>query len=239
MAGTSAPETNDSRGQEVSGDDLSRAANVPISERALAPAGTVSGIHLLDDGFQHRQLHRDIDILLINPSDVEDRLLPAGNLREPLRAARRASCLAIPADNPEIESAMKAWGWQGSIWRLHRKMEVPSIDGPVVAFCGIARPEQFFAGCERSGLHLAARIAFPDHHRYTPRDLDRLLNAARGSDATVFLTTEKDRARLGSLGAGFAELHGLKTAALHIEIEDLALEWLMGRLLSRLPEPHR
>jgi tetraacyldisaccharide 4'-kinase len=203
------------------------------------------GLHLLDDGFQHRQLHRDVDILLLDSRDWRDGLLPAGNLREPLKAARRASAIAIPAPGedpggaPELEATLRAWGWQGPVWRLRRRMEVPAVDGPVVAFCGIARPEQFFAGLEAAGLHIAARIAFPDHHRYTARDLDRLVTTARKTGATALITTEKDQVRLGKLAAAFPESTPLKTASLRIEIEheNEAVEWLVGRLKLTPPHP--
>jgi tetraacyldisaccharide 4'-kinase len=196
------------------------------------------GLHLLDDGFQHRQLHRDVDILLMNRQDWHDTLLPAGNLREPLKAARRATVIAIPAPGeepdgaPDLEAALRAWGWEGPVWRLRRRMEVPTVDGPVVAFCGIARPEQFFAGLEVAGLRIAARIAFSDHHRYTARDLDRLAAAARESGGTTLITTEKDQVRLGMLAAALPESLPLKTAGLRVEIEneDEAVEWLVERL---------
>jgi hypothetical protein len=73
-----------------------------------APRLQVFGLHhLLDDGFQHRQLARDVDILLLSRRDLSDHLLPAGNLREPLRAAERAQVIAIPADEPEVEAEIK------------------------------------------------------------------------------------------------------------------------------------
>jgi tetraacyldisaccharide 4'-kinase len=208
-----------------------------------APAGISSvnqpAVHLLDDGFQHRQLHRDVDILLLDGRDWrEDGLLPAGNMREPLQAARRATVIAIPAaaedpdGAPELEAALRAWGWQGPVWRLHRRMEVPVVDGPVVAFCGIARPERFFAGLEAAGLRIAARIAFPDHHRYSPRDLDRLAAAAHETGVAAIITTEKDQVRLGSLSSHLPASLPLKTARLRIEIEHEteAIDWLVDRL---------
>jgi tetraacyldisaccharide-1-P 4'-kinase len=67
---------------------------------------------------------------------------------------------------------------------------------------------------------LPRAFAFPDHHRYTARDMDRLVSAARTAGAAAFVTTEKDRVRLGELAAGFSELIPLKTAGLRIEIED-------------------
>jgi tetraacyldisaccharide 4'-kinase len=199
---------------------------------AARPDPDRPAVHLLDDGFQHRQLHRDVDILLLNHEDWRDSLLPAGNLREPLVAARRACVLAIPADEPDLEAKLKAWGWQGPVWRLHRKMEIPRIEGAVVAFCGIARPEQFFAGIEAAGLRIAARFAFPDHQRYTGADLRRLVTVANASSAAALITTGKDRVRMGTLARAFPESPPLLTASLEIEIEreNAAIEWLMERL---------
>ena len=222
--------------------EIARAAGVPVFVAAQRyEAGMLaereaekqtSCIHLLDDGFQHRQLHRDVDILLLNSRDLNDRLLPAGNLREPLRALHRASCVAIPAEDETLEEELKTRGWRGAIWHIHRRMEVPRIDGPVVAFCGIARPEQFFQGLERAGRQLAARVAFPDHHRYTQADMDRLQAAARGSNAATLVTTEKDRARMGKLADAFSASLSLKTAALRVDIENLnsAIEWLLNAI---------
>ncbi len=173
-------------------------------------------VHLLDDGFQHRQLERAANILLLDSLDFEDHLLPAGNLREPLSAMQRATVVAIPADDGGLEGRLQSAGWRGPIWRLHRRMEVPAIEGPIVAFCGIARSEQFFAGLESAGLHLASRIAFPDHHVYKVHDLDCVRDAVWSIGATGVLTTEKDRVRLGGLGETLA----LQTVRLRTEIED-------------------
>jgi tetraacyldisaccharide 4'-kinase len=219
----------------LKGHDFSRADSGKKDRGALAPEAVFSGsLHLLDDGFQHRQLHRDADILLLNRQDLSDRLLPAGNLRELLHSALRAGVLAIPAEDPDLESELQALGWRGPLWRLHRSMEVPPIDGPVIAFCGIARPAQFFEGLVSAGLHLASRIAFPDHHRYIDHDFDCLLDAARTVSAAALLTTEKDRVRLGSLAANFPPSIPLKTARLTIEIENekAALDWLLSRVRS-------
>jgi tetraacyldisaccharide 4'-kinase len=177
-------------------------------------------VHLLDDGFQHRQLARDTDILLLDRQDWEDSLLPAGNLREPLQAARRAGVIAIPADDAELEAELKSWGWEGPVWRLRRTMDVPAIYASVAAFCGIARPEQFFVGLEAAGLQLAVRTTFRDHHRYTAADVERLLAKAAAAGASALITTEKDFVRLGKLASAFPDSFPLKTARLRIEIEE-------------------
>ncbi len=188
--------------------------------------------HILDDGFQHRQLARDLDILLISRRDLNDHLLPAGNLRETLHAAGRAHVIAIPADEPEVEVQLKSMGWQGPVWRIHRRMEIPQLDdyarGPVAAFCGIARPDQFFQGLETAAVKLASRTAFADHYNYTAADLARIESEARNAGAKALLTTEKDHIRLGGLTATLPIL----TVPLRIEIEDesAAVDWLLHSL---------
>jgi tetraacyldisaccharide 4'-kinase len=204
--------------------------------RALAPEGIFAScrsvLHILDDGFQHRQLHRDVDILLLNAEDWRDSLLPAGNLREPLNALRRATIIAIPADEPTLEADLRSYGWQGPIWHLHRKMEVLPVTGPVAAFCGIARPEQFFVGLENAGVKIVVRTAFPDHHRYTIADMKRLTTEATKAGATTLLTTEKDAVRLGKLAASLPAYLSLKTVRLRVEIENeaQAIEWMANEL---------
>ena len=197
-------------------------------------------VHLLDDGFQHRQLHRDVDILLLDRRDWQaEGLLPAGNLARAAQSCSPGQVIAIPATMPELEDALRTWGWEGPVWRLRRTMEVPAVNGPVAAFCGIARPEQFFAGLEAAGLHIAARIAFPDHHRYTAADLNASSAAARQAGATALITTEKDLVRLGKLSSAFPESLPLTTARLRIEIEheNEAIDWLIERLESGSAPP--
>jgi tetraacyldisaccharide 4'-kinase len=209
-------------------------------------ADSPAGVHLLDDGFQHRQLHRDVDILLLSAADLNDKLLPAGNLREPLYEFRRATVLAIAGNEFEVERYLSETAligrnnegprWIGPLWRFNRRMEVPHIGGPVIAFCGIARPEQFFQGLQNSGVQLAKQMVFADHYRYTESDIERLQAAARTTSATAFITTEKDRVRMGKLSATFLESCPLKTAELRVEIEneDAALEGLLNRLAPLL-----
>lgn len=206
-----------------------------LAESELAPPQVAAPqepqlVHLLDDGFQHRQLHRDLDILLLSRQDLGDRLLPAGNLREAVGAAQRAHVLAIPADDPALESDLRARGLTQPIWRLHRRMQIPPTPGPVLAFCGIARPGQFFTGLENAGLTLAARVTFRDHHRYTVRDLNNLAAKAKAAGATTLLTTEKDAIRLRALDSSLP----ITTVPLRTEIDDApaALDWLLNRLKS-------
>ncbi len=223
---------------EAVGEQGSEGASCPSGHKS--PAGDPGreqgskgfGVHLLDDGFQHRQLARDVDILLLSSRDLADHLLPVGNLREALHAAERAEVFAIPEDEPEIAEWVQARGWEKTVWRLKRRMDVPQVDGPVVALCGIARPEQFFEGLEHAGLRLAARFAFADHHLYTAGDLERVTMAAQKAGAAVLVTTGKDHARLGALTESFPASVSLKTIPLRVEIEDegAAVNWLLKRI---------
>jgi tetraacyldisaccharide 4'-kinase len=203
-------------------------------EQPKAPPPPFS-MHLLDDGFQHRQLARAVDILLLNQHDWQDWLLPAGNLREPIDAVHRASVVAIPQNEPLLEIALHMHGWQGPIWKLRRKMEIHDVSGPVAAFCGIARPEQFFKGLEEAGLQLTHRFCFPDHYTYPPDVLIEMLDEVRQANVTTFVTTEKDLVRLGKLTETFPQSIQLVAAHLRVEIEDedTAIDWLIDRLQPR------
>ena len=109
----------------------------------------------------------------------------------------------IPVDEPEIEDRLREWGWNGSVWRLRRRMEVPEIGGPVAAFCGIARPDQFFEGLEKRGCRLAARCAFRRSSSLCPSDVESLRCERRGQWSHRLDTTEKDLVRLGKLMSAF------------------------------------
>jgi tetraacyldisaccharide 4'-kinase len=211
-------------------------AEIKASGRLDSRRGLLAAAHILDDGFQHRQLARNIDILMMSRADWHDHLLPGGNLREPLAAIRRATVIAIPAGEAELRTELKASGWRGPIWRLHRRMTVPQVEGPVGAFCGIARPEQFFAGLSAAGLTLTSTTAFPDHHGYTQRDIERLQSTARAGKATALITTEKDQVRLAELAASASASLSFKTVKLSIEIEDekKVVDWLTAQLTGAL-----
>lgn len=186
-------------------------------------------IHLLDDGFQHRQLHRALDFLLLSQRDLDDVLLPAGNLREPLTALRRASVLVIPAEEAGLESRLRGLGWTGPIWKIRRRMELPPLTGPVVAFCGIARPEQFFLGLEERGVPLVERRVFRDHRPYRAAELVELAALARRRGATL-LTTEKDMVRIGLLAEEASISFGVAKLVTEIQDEAPCVNWLLEAL---------
>jgi tetraacyldisaccharide 4'-kinase len=156
----------------------------------------MSGMHLLDDGFQHRQLARQFDIVLVNEEDLADRLLPAGHLREPVSALERADVLVIPSNQSSGQFA----SFGKPIWRVIRTLRIPPRP-PVrpLAFCGLARPQRFFKDLESRGIKPCAMVAFPDHHRYSAREIDKLRKIAQRNLADGFLTTQKDLMNLGEL----------------------------------------
>jgi len=168
-----------------------------------------SALHLLDDGFQHRRLHRDFDIVLLPAEDFRGTLLPVGRLREPITALRRADAVVSPDPIEQLRFA-------GKVWRVRRQIEVPDAHGNLIAFCGIGRPGQFFDGLKTAGQKIAETVAFHDHHSYDHRDIDRLLRLQKQTGADGFITTEKDDINLGALSA---QLQPLQTAALRMELE--------------------
>ena len=133
---------------------------------------------------------------------------------------------------PMLQAKLKSMRLEGSVWRIRRRMEIPQLDGPVAAFCGIARPDQFFEGLESAGVKLATRTAFADHYIYTAADLARIESQARSAGARALLTTEKDRIRLGGLAASLPEGVRLRSIPLRTEIErePAAIDWLIDHL---------
>ena len=215
---------------------IARRTNVPVFVGAsrfqagvlAEQAGDAIGapaLHLLDDGFQHRRLARDIDIVLVGQRDLDDYLLPAGNLREPLSALRRASVLVLRDEESHVAAHLRTRGLTQPLWFITRQLEVPVVTGRSLAFCAIARPDDFFAGVrERVEAHqgnLVATLAFPDHHAYSIADIERLVRAAKECGANVFLTTEKDEVKLpGELRSALERVAPVRACRLSIVLQD-------------------
>jgi tetraacyldisaccharide 4'-kinase len=149
-------------------------------------------LHLLDDGFQHRRLAREFDIVLATSSDARDSLLPTGRLREPLSSLRRADAVVLTNDMPGDGLRL---GRQ-QVWRVTRDIVAPQTKEPCLAFCGIARPQNFIAQLRAAGVMLAGTRSFRDHHRYSAEDVRQLLRLRKQHGATAFVTTEKDAVNL-------------------------------------------
>ena len=204
-------------------------------------------VSLLDDGFQHVQLERDIDLLLVSPADLQDRVLPSGHLREPLSAARFADALLVTGADDEVtqvardlghESAFRVAPRYADLRGLRRIDETPRrIDEAprridegrrVLAVAGIARPERFFLALRTLGWDVTRELTFRDHHWFTARDVATIERAARESGASAIITTEKDAVRLP------ATTHDIPILVLPmtVEIEPAGVfeSWLLERL---------
>lgn len=168
-------------------------------------------LHLLDDGFQHRALARDFDIVLLAPDDSHDRLLPSGRLREPLASLERADAVVLTNETVHPETASGKF-----LWRIRRGIRIENPPARPVVFCGIARPQTFFSELRAAGIQPAVEIAHRDHHAYTDRDIRNLLALRTQHRSGGFLTTEKDAI---NLGARAASLQPLTIAVVRMELE--------------------
>jgi tetraacyldisaccharide 4'-kinase len=180
------------------------------------------GVHLLDDGFQHRQLARDLDIVVMHRCDLQQRLLPAGRLREPLASLRRAGVVVLRQEDAEIEITLRVHSRpECRFWRMRRTLALPSPVQRAVAFCAVARPAEFFAGLAAVGAGVAEQMRFRDHHRYTTTDIDRLAELGRRVGCDAFVTTAKDEVKLNAaMRSRLNTVAPLQTAVLTVEIED-------------------
>ena len=188
-------------------------------------------LHLLDDGFQHRQLGRDFDIVLVTPDDARDRLLPGGRLREPLAALRRADAVVLMSGaEPQSFPAAK------TVWRARRGIVPKDLPPRPVAFCGIARPQNFFLQLKKAGIEPVGEAVFRDHHAYTEKDVHDLLHLAQRSEAGGFVTTEKDAVNLGGL---YSALNPLAVVPVRLELlqAQAALDSMLAAITQRRGKP--
>jgi tetraacyldisaccharide 4'-kinase len=216
-------------GPDAAGDEPAmmarRLPGVPVvvgSDRYRAGVTAVARFHpdviVLDDGYQHRRLRRDLDVVLIDASDPfgNSRLFPAGILREPLGALRRADIVLIT----QVDRASSLEALKQDIGRHTGAPVVTARYAPadivdittgekrpstalrgtrVFAFAGIARPEAFFSLLRSLGAQVTGVRAYQDHYRYTRSDLAGIFPAAVDSNATMIVTTEKDAVRLRNM----------------------------------------
>jgi tetraacyldisaccharide 4'-kinase len=197
------------------------------------------GVHLLDDGFQHRQLARDLDIVVMHRSDLEQRLLPAGRLRESLASLRRAGVIVLRHEHAELASTLRVHTRPDCrFWRVRRILALQSPLQRGVAFCAVARPSEFFAGLASVGAGLAEQVRFRDHHRYTMADVDRLAELGRRVGCDGFVTTAKDDVKLDAAKRSrLNTVAPLQIAALTVEMEDekVALDDMRKSLIVTAP----
>jgi len=173
-------------------------------------------IFLLDDGFQHLQLARDLDIVLMDASrSMAQPLLPAGPMREPISALTRAGIIVFTrtentagakeaiqrfSNLPIFAASTRLLGFRRVGSEVDSLQTVGDLgSGPFFAFCGIGNPEAFVRDLQRWGVAPAGHIFFADHHRYTLEDVQAIDQAAKGVGAKGLLTTEKDFCNLTSV----------------------------------------
>jgi tetraacyldisaccharide 4'-kinase len=218
---------------------MARRLNVPVivgesryaagvfAEKKFGPQ-----LHLLDDGFQHRTLARDFDIVLVTPDDSRDHMLPTGRLREPLSALRRADAVVLTsgasADAFPLEHKL--------VWKARRGIVPVNIPASPVVFCGIARPKNFVAQLRTAGIEPVAEAFYRDHHAYTEQDVRDLLNLRQRSEGDGFVTTEKDAINL----AGYlSALDPLAVVPVKMELADAAnaVDTMLAMIAERRRKP--
>jgi tetraacyldisaccharide 4'-kinase len=194
----------------------------------LAERQKLGNVFILDDGFQHRRLHRDFDIVTVDPVEWNggEALLPTGRWREPKSAISRAqaACVQEIADIPIPSLPIPTFVVQTQIdglFRNNARVATEELkEKQVVAFAGIAKPERFFDTLRSMGIKPVRTIAFGDHHVYSQRDIEHL----RGN---ALVTTEKDAVRLA--GPEFPDFVYLRISA---NIPNF--EQLLSLILERL-----
>jgi tetraacyldisaccharide 4'-kinase len=187
-------------------------------------------IHLLDDGFQHRSLTRDFDIVLVTPEDGRDRLLPAGRLREPIDSLRRADAVVLTSGASEDRFPLDG----KLVWRARRGIVLTDVPPRPVVFCAIAKPKNFVLQLRTGGIEPVAEAFYRDHHAYRQRDIRDLLNLRRHSEADGFVTTEKDAVNLGGY---LSALRPLAVVPVKMELTDAAnaVDTMLARIAERKP----
>jgi tetraacyldisaccharide 4'-kinase len=204
-------------------------------------------LFLLDDGFQHLQLHRDLDLVLLDAASPFGNgcLLPRGPLREPRAALAAAQVLILSrfeagVHDPVLAELAAAWPAKlilsaaitpaAAVRQPGAEVHPPAaLSGlKLYAFAGLARPEVFRRTLTQLGVNLTGFKAFPDHHAFRPDDLAALVQEARASQAAALITTGKDWARLGEAWPA-----DLPLWVLEVEAQISPVERLM-ELLARL-----
>ncbi len=182
-------------------------------------------IIILDDGFQHRSLERDVDIALVNSHDQpeEHKMIPYGKLREPLRHLNRADILILTKTNltkpseylTVLTNKQTAPVFNSSVYfnkTLVNNDKDIILDGmkSALAISGIGDPHSFHKTLEEMGIKICDTITFIDHHNYAQKDIDEILNKAQTSNADILITTEKDLVKLKNYNFDKFRLFGVE-----------------------------
>ena len=212
-------------------EEASIEAHPKVGHAQLSPlrrdVSTKKKVHLLDDGFQRRQLKRDLDLVVLTLEDVHDWLLPAGNLRETMTALGRADVVVVREDDRTALAAVNADLLKCEVWVMRRGLHLPA-ERPTrpLAFCGVARPDGFFRMLREANCRAAAEVAFADHYAYADRDFDRLVEAARKAGANGFATTEKDSVKISAdARRRLEEIGPVCVVEMRVSVADEARVW--------------
>ena len=229
--------------------NLPRALVAVAAKRAQAGAWLEKNydvdVYLLDDGFQHLQLHRDLNLLLVDVTNpFGGGLPPQGRLREPVDAIRRADAVILSRTEagqryeelidlvhrykPGIPCFFARQRLVG-LSKVGEDSELPAetLRGlDAIAFAGIANSAQFLTTLKHAGIRIAQFVSFPDHHYYSAEDCQRLVRESEKLQLRSLITTEKDAVKLSS--AKFAPLD-VFTTKLAFEFDDIPR---LSRLLS-------
>jgi tetraacyldisaccharide 4'-kinase len=192
--------------------DADRVSAAHFAEEKLA-----SDVFILDDGFQNLRIERDVNVLAIDATNPwgNKHVLPAGILREPVKALRRADCVVLTRTDQSIEAdLLKQIEKVTSAPVLSSRMVISEIRSirsagavqtkslvagqPVAAFCAVGNPQAFF-GLLPADFDLSGTIAFRDHHQFTQSDIDRVTRVAIAHGAQALVTTAKDEVKLRAL----------------------------------------
>jgi tetraacyldisaccharide 4'-kinase len=207
-----------------------------LAERRLGAT-----VHLLDDGFQHLELARDVDLLLASDEDLADRPLPAGRLRERTTAAAAADAALVTATYQTAAERIGRALHVPTVFRVTRTIGAPRMvaapretvvvppESRVFVVTGIARPERFEADVAAAGWQIAGQLAFRDHHPFDARDVKRIAGAARAARCAIVLTTEKDAVRLSACELGELPIASVPLVV-GIDPPDLFRSWLLARV---------
>ena len=208
-------------------------------------------IVVLDDGFQHRSLYRDVDICLLDERSLAaESLLPKGVLREPYSALRRADVVCFLPEAPPQSHAV--WSFiRPDALLLTAEMrndeccdgasrEKIRIDRPALAVCGVAQPERFFQSLRAAGVPFAGTLSFPDHCSYGRAEIRRIADAAEKLGVSDIVVTDKDYVKL-ALHEEVWRARRLRLAVLPVRCvlsqgEDALCQELRRRLFARFAE---
>ena len=205
-------------------------ANRRVMAGRMAETDAQPRLHVLDDGFQHRQLHRDFNIVVLSPSNLDDQLLPVGRLREPVTSLSRADAVVVPEG-----FSRPIPGFAGAVWQVRRRLVFDGeVNGAALAFCGLALPEQFLDLLRSSQVDAREVMAFPDHHSYREHDFSKILSKARSIGAELLITTSKDAIKLERLQLPVEFQRRLRVARLITELVDP--EQVVTHLLTTLQQ---